>query len=679
MTYRLSALMMVGFTWSGAAFAQEAPLQWSHAQHPRLYLNPAKIADLKKNLRTTYKDMWPGVQKQADAIAATHPPQYTEVDPGGDALWWEMDVGSKLPFIALAYVVTGEKKYFDATKEWTLASCAYPHWGTGTRDGGDLAAGYMLLGVSVVYDWLYTDLDPASRETIHRTLIERGRLMFRQSKTMSWHNAYLQNHMWITLAGLGVDAFALLDDPQETAEATTWINTCLDRFRKTEELLGPDGASHEGITYWSLGVDGLQRFWKLSKDLLGEDVTSPWWKNTGYYRMYMGLPRNSWTPTRKGIDFADGINTDWVGPDYLLRRLAAMNQDGYIQDLANALAPVSICLHFGACWLNPIYYDPSVAPKPYTTLPTMRHFEDMGIVSSRTDWSGNESLLAVICGPALGHNATSKLTFDAGGVHTHPDADHFVLFGDGEWLIRDDGYRPKATNMHNTLLIDGKGQIGENGAPDGHVVYGRPSERGQWFAAIEQIKGKVHPRITTATSTPGMDYVVGDATQAYAPETGLRKYVRQFIFLKPNVLIVADDLETDRPHSLELRFHPQFRATPGSDGSYISRGKTSVLRTTPLTTDAVQVVADYLPAKGYLTPALNEGIEKREDYPDKLFTIQLKSQQPKWRNAVAMSWSPAGQEPVEVTLEKRKDGWLFRVGAKSVLVKWDGSAPEMVR
>jgi len=676
MIYRLSVLMAVA---TSCALAQDATLKWTHAPHPRLYLNPAKIADLKQNLATTYKDMWPRVQQQADAIAATHPPQYTEVDPGGDALWWEMDVGSKLPYLALAYVVTGQKKYFDASKEWTLASCGYPHWGSGTRDGGDLAAGYMLLGVSVVYDWLYADLDPATKEILHRTLIERSRLMYRQSKVMSWHDSYLQNHMWVTLAGLGAGGFAVLDDPQGSGEAVEWINSCLDRFRKTEALLGPDGASHEGITYWSLGVDGLQRFWALSKDLLGQDVTSKWWANTGYYRMYMGLPRNSWTPTRKGIDFADGIATDWVGPDYLLRRLAAMNHDGYIQALADALAPVSICLHFGACWLNPIYYDPTVAPKSFTSLPTLRHFEDMGIVSSRTDWSGNESLLALICGPALGHSATSQLTFDAGGVHTHPDANHFVLFGDGEFLMRDDGYRPKATNLHNTLLIDGKGQIGEDGASDGHMVYGRPSARGQWFAAIEQIKGKVHPRITAATSSAELDYIVGDATQAYAPENGLRKYVRQFIFLKPNVLIIADDVETDQGHSAELRFHPQFKAVPGSNGAYISRGKKAVLRVTPLTMQDVQLVADYLPAKGYLTPALNEGIDKLEDYPDKLFTIQLKTQQQKWHNAVAMSWAPAGQEPAEVTLEKRNDGWLFHAGGKSVLVKWDGTAAKVVR
>jgi len=678
MINRLAAVLVVAFVTASCAAAQNTPLQWNHAPHPRLYLTPAKVIQLKNGLNTTYRDMWPNIQKEADAIAATHPPAYTEKDPGGDALWWQMGVGSNLPYLALAYVATGQKKYLDASREWTLASCNYPHWGTGTRDGGDLAAGYMLTGVSIVYDWLNKDLDTASRETIRRTLIERSRLMYEQSKKMYWRNAYLQNHMWVTLSGLGAGGFALLDDPEVSGEAAVWVMACLGKFRKTESLLGPDGASHEGVTYWSLGVDGLQRFWSLANDLLGQNVTSNWWANTGYYRMYMSLPKNSWTPQRKVIDFADGVGADWVGPDYLLRRLASMNHDGYIQGLAAALAPVSTCAHFGACWLNPIWDDPSIEPKSNAGLPTMRHFDDMGIVSARSDWSGSESVLTLICGPALGHGATSELTFDAGGDHTHPDANHFVLFGDGEFLIRDDGYRYKATDLHNTLLIDGKGQLGENGGGAAGIVYGRPVERGMWFAAIDQIKAKAHPRITGAKSTAAFDYIVGDASQAYAPETGLRKFVRRFIFLKPNVLIVADDIEADQARSLELRFHPQFRAEAAPDGAYISRGKTSVLRVAPLTSENVRFVADYLPAKGLLTPAKNEGLDKLEDYPDKLFTIQLKTQQKQWRNAVALSWAPAGQVPAQVTLRKRGDGWLFRAGNRSVLMKWDGADPELI-
>src|SRR5262245_44605577 len=87
------------------AAAQSRDLNWKKAPHPRLYLNPAKIASLKKGLQTSYRDTWPAVQRRADAIAAEPPPTYSEKrDLSGDALWWQMDVAAKLPVVALAYV-----------------------------------------------------------------------------------------------------------------------------------------------------------------------------------------------------------------------------------------------------------------------------------------------------------------------------------------------------------------------------------------------------------------------------------------------------------------------------------------------------------------------------------------------------------------------------------------------
>jgi len=248
--------------------------------------------------------------------------------------------------------------------------------------------------------------------------------------------------MWVSLLDLTADAFALLDDP----EVRPWFTHSLEKFRRTKELLGPDGASHERTTYYSLGTDALLKFWNLAANLSDQKTASSWWRNTGYYRLYMALPKNSWTKPNDVVDFADSIRADWVGPDYYLHRLASINRDGYIEWLARATAPISTCRGFAACWLNPIWFDPNVPPKPENTPPTLRHFADLEIVSSRSDWSGDESLVALKCGPALGH----------------PDSNHFVVFGHGEWLIRSDNYRFKGTDDHNALLIDGRGQVGED-------------------------------------------------------------------------------------------------------------------------------------------------------------------------------------------------------------------------
>ena len=50
--------------------------------------------------------------------------------------------------------------------------------GAGKYDGIDLAAGHQLFGLALVYDWMFRDLDPHTRDTIHDTLLKRGRRMF---------------------------------------------------------------------------------------------------------------------------------------------------------------------------------------------------------------------------------------------------------------------------------------------------------------------------------------------------------------------------------------------------------------------------------------------------------------------------------------------------------------------
>jgi hypothetical protein len=668
-------LVLLFFGMLLALQAGGAEPRFTNVPHPRLFLNAERLERIRKEIRSSQTEMLASLVKQADVIAASHPPAYlSKPDLSGDQQNWEMPVGANMPYLELAFVLTRDAKYLASLQEWIMASCNYPTWGLNAYDGGDLAAGYQLLGLALAYDWLQHDLDAKLLETIRQTLIRRGRQMRKQSDIFYWEKTYLQNHMWVSLAGLTAAAFALMDDPEVGAEVRPWFTHSLEKFRRTEELLGPDGASHEGTTYYSLGIDALLKFWNLAADLSDQKPASSWWKNTGYYRLYMALPRNSWTPANDVVDFADSIRADWVGPDYYLHRLAAINRDGYIEGLARATAPISTCGGFGACWLNLIWFDPGVQTRPENTLPTMRHFADMEIVSSRSGWSGDESLVAFKCGPGLGHTATRLLDYDAGSAHAHPDANHFVVFGNGEWLIRSDNYRFKGTDDHNTLLIDGKGQVGEDEPTFNNR---RQASVGSWFRATEQVKAKANPHIVTAQSNAVFDYMVGDATEAYRPAAGLRHFVRQMVFLKPDVLIVADEVETDGSHDIELRFHPQIPATPDGAGGYVSRGAKAVLRVMPFPSAGVEVTSGMMPARQLLPPAIQRGLDKLEIDPHQLYTIDLKTKQNHWRNAVALSWAATGEEPRMVSLESQGETLVFRTADKSVRLKWDGSSPEV--
>lgn len=621
-----------------------AELQSVGGMHPRLYLDADRIAALREAIRTTHAPLWEEIRELADRAVRRGPPAYREDDgySGAEQLW-QREVGNAMPGLALAYVLSGEREYLDAAQSWAVASCGYKTWGLGRIDGMDLAAGHQLFGLAIVYDWCYADLDETTRRTIRETIVRRGGAMF-DAAVMGkawWQRSYLQNHLWVDACGLAVAGLAVFD---EVEDAELWVGFALDKFRRTIEALGPDGASHEGVGYWEYGVEYLLKFMHLARQFLGADwYASPWWQNTARYPLYLALPRGAWTRGNSVVNIADCPRGHWYGPDYLLRALAREYRDPYAQWLAAEVDKADITSP-GAAWLNLIWYDPSVAAQSPVDLPTMRHFDDMEIVSARSDWAGGESLVVLKCGPFIGHKAIEEFTYDPGGGHVHPDANHFVLFGAGEWLIRDDGYRAKWTRQHNTLLVDGRGQLGEGA---------------KWFRGTEPLRLKSRPRIVRAESTPRFDHMVGDATAAYPASLGLRRFQRHLVFLKPDVLIVADDIATDRPRELELRFHPESPCEARDGAGFVFAGKKARLRMEPLTGQDANVEIGETPV---------EGRQNREDQT--MLAVRLSRKTAQWRNAVAFSWA-TGEKPLKQVRLKSEDGaWAFTDGDRKVVLDW---------
>ena len=642
----------------GAEHKPEPPLQLTAAElahlekfsgiHPRLFLTAQKRDALRAAIKTTHAELWSGLRAHADALVRHGPPKYRADDEGsGDEQLWQREVGNALPSLAMAWALSGDRRYLDSARAWALASCSYPTWGLGKRDGHDLAAGHQLFGLAMVYDWCHADLDAEALHTIRAMIERRGAEM---ASTVPGRRDFLQNHLWVDACGLAAAGLAIHD---ELPAAREWIAVTLGKWRRTHEALGSDGASHEGVGYWSYGVEYLLKFMWLAREQLGVNFYDhPWWRNTADYRLYLGLPRHAWSRQNAVVDIADCTRDSWsYGPDYLLRALAQEYRNGHAQWLAAELNAI----HYpgnAAPWLNLLWFDPTLASRPPNDLPTLRHFDDMDIVSARSDWSGDESLVVFKCGPFIGHKAVQMFERDPGGGHVHPDANHFVLFGNGDWLIRDDGYRTKATSQHNTLLIDGRGQLGEGE---------------MWFQGGLALAVKARPRILRADSTPAFDHIIGDATEAYARTNGLKRFVRHLLFVKPDVLIVADDIVLDAARPLELRFHPENKTERATDGAFGFVSKSAALRIEPLTNAGVEI-----------TTGEDAMIGERGKAEPGMFSIRLRHNTATWRNAVALTWSAAQALPAKVQLKQQGDRWVFISANNEVLLDWSTGAANLL-
>ena len=110
-----------------------------------------------------------------------------------------------------------------------------------------------------------------------------------------------------------------------------------------------------------------------------------------------------------------------------------------------------------------LWRDPSLKPAAMDSIPLSHHFEDSGVVYTRTSWDKGATAIAFKAGPPEGHRVTALLAklpewrLDSG--HSHPDAGSFIVWANGRYLTGDTGYAglPSARN-HNTMTFGGIGQ-----------------------------------------------------------------------------------------------------------------------------------------------------------------------------------------------------------------------------
>jgi hypothetical protein len=139
--------------------------------------------------------------------------------------------------------------------------------------------------------------------------------------------------------------------------------------------------------------------------------------------------------------------------------------------------------------------------------------------------------------------------------HAHPDANSFIIFARGKYLTGDTGYAGvPMTEHHNTLLVNGKGQAKEG---SGHDVFSEVP-----YELLNRI------RITEAKVERNQVVVRGDATSAYAPELGLKRFVREFVYRPGAGFTISDELETTKPALLTLVVHADDRVEKESAGRF---------------------------------------------------------------------------------------------------------------
>lgn len=642
--------------------------QWKNV-HPRILTDVPAMEKLKDRVKRDekYKGLLDSVRAYADEQMEAGPTPYTWTE--GEHEGWQVKATRQMPSFAACYALTGEKRYLDAAVRWAAASCSYPTWGKEVVLNSDLCASTQMLGLSIVYDWCYRDLDAGTRELIKTTLRKRGEDLYHSAcfeTQVFWKNYWLQNHLWIDVCALAVVSATLFDEYPETVK---WLERAMDILEKITDVLGNDGASQEGYMYWEYGLEWLFKFLDIARKFAGFDkYDTPWFQNTVEYGIQLLLPTNAWTVEENIVNFGDcdrrmGGFYGSGGLEQIMRKLAAEYRNPHAQWLADVVREKHLDVG-QSNWLSLLWYDDTVKPVPSKSLAALAHFQNMGIVTARSDWSGDESLLSVRCGPDIGHKAhrlnQSDPFEDWGGGHVHPDVNHINLFGCGEWLLRDDGYSFKLTSNHSTLLIDGKGQAGENEV---------------WFSSEKAYREGGCPAILSAKEDGGAVHVACDGTGAYPKAANLKKFIRHLVYLKPNILFVVDEVETAEDCALELRFIPEGQTCAEDGRNIVFTGKKAKLQFTQLSAGAdfgVEKVPIYEGREMAFSNCLNAPEERR--------IISIKNHGPvRWLNIASFTWGKKEQALPATSLDVQDGSLRLSAGEKSYRLSLEGVGPDSVK
>jgi hypothetical protein len=506
---------------------------------PRLFMDAGRLAELKGRLRTPpYNKFWAYTLGRAKSLLDETPP--ASLAPYDDNTL--RPLGDTLPWLAMAYVFTGDAAFAEKAVVWMDLFALAPKWASDR----DIGAAHVLFGMAVAYDWLYDAIPAEKRVRFRKAMARRAETLdaLLENKNAWWARDPLQNHNHACAMAL-VAAGVVLEG--ESPAARKWLQDGFADIELVLQVMPRDGASSAGVGYWSYSLDSLLKGIMAAAPQRGLAAAknSPYLSNTAMFRLYASLPGYA-----QCVDYADSPRIDYKGPGRQLRALARIFKDSRAQWLADRIERARGG-QAGLSWLDILWFDPSVPPKPPNDLPTHRWFPDLGLLLARTSWTGDGRLAWFKAGPAQGRAALSRGLWT--GAHIHPDAGSYGLYSHGHWVVQDDGYvEKKLTSNHNTLIVGplrldtGTGQLGEGG---------------KWLKsqALKQYGADVETLSVDLEDTGQIVRV--ELSGMYPPEAGLRSFERAFAVIDASFVLVRDIVETRNVEAVQDLVHLGERAS----------------------------------------------------------------------------------------------------------------------
>ncbi len=556
---------------------------------PRLYLNGNRLERIREAVRRGEAPQWEFFIAAADAALEEGPYAEPEGYPNGE--WTVEDwrriyrpgkTGSAhLARLALAYRITGEKKYLEGARRWMMNLASWDPTGIISHslaqvdgsEGNDEASMPVLERMAFAWDWIGDELSAAERDRVLAVIPERGNQVLRLLRKQDFLSHPFSNHEGRVLAFLGNAGLSFLGDLPEAEE---WLEYVLRCYLTSFPAWGGDeGGWAQGIGYWAAYVHWLSTFAESLRGATDIDILRrPFYRNNGYFPIYFHPP---YAPMGAFGDGGDGKPS--LHEKMLIDYFAEVFGDPVLKWHADSIAPVLPRVTYAGeerQWNEWFMEDvvsvwragkSRVEARPLTGKRVSRHMADIGWVAMHTALGDAENDVW----------ALFKSSRFGSFSHSHGDQNTFQLNAWGEALAIDSGYYPsygsphhslwtRQTRAHNGILVNGRGQPPYNWDASGNIEHFEDN------GLVTLVRGQAGRAYNIP---PGKNVIemwrkyLTDPIPLMEPKVQSFERTLAFVASKERpILFVLDFVKTDAPATLDWLLHAlrqmKFEADTGS-------------------------------------------------------------------------------------------------------------------
>lgn len=518
-------------------------------EHPSLLFTPERVQAASERIKSdpVMKDSWEKIKKSADEQVAG-----------------KMNI-MKLEYPALAYQITGDRKYADALKKTLLKTSEIKSWGDKEMLArnpswrSELQMAHRAFQLAIAYDAIYNLLTSEERQKIADGLYDLavepllGDWILEPTRIHSLNS--MGHNWWTSCAGMGgLLALAISNEKPEAAKAADiliellpeWFAFNGDVIQHKPKSFDDEGGMYESINYASFGITEalLFRLAYLNShpDAQLEEIEQM--KLLAPFFCHVAYPR---TGQLYSINFGDS-HKNVTGESSMLLAYAMGEETPETLWYACQIQPGQHREGFPTIFPMGFLYTPDLSGAPASPdLPHSHLWKDFGWATMRDSWEKDATMLAV----------KSGMTWN----HSHADANSLILFHKGVDIIKDAGncsygkpeYREYffQSPAHNVVLFNGDGQ-----------------------KTYQQYHGTMLPgSVSNLVDGGNIKYVLADGT---GPMSNVfDRNFRHYLWID-DVIYVIDDIHSHEPGHFEWLWHPGGEAKKNGFDLEVTNGDAAV-------------------------------------------------------------------------------------------------------